>query len=88
MKEKICRKCLLGDLDEDDFIRAMKERIAEYPADKRTEESEYRRRLEICRGCEHLGNGMCALCGCYVELRAIKRQSFCPGRGDKWKAGK
>lgn len=87
MSRPFCRKCLLEDLDEDDFFRALKERIAAYPQNKRVGDSEYRRRLDICRGCEQLQNGMCALCGCYVELRAVKKQSFCPDIGDKWKAG-
>lgn len=88
MSKPFCRRCLLDDLDEDDFIRSLKERIDSYPAHKRTEDGEYRRRLEICRECRHLENGMCGLCGCYVELRAVKSSSFCPDTGNKWKAGK
>ena len=88
MSRPFCRKCLLEDMDEDEFFRAMKERIALYPQDKRAEESEYRRRLAICRSCEKLDRGMCTLCGCYVELRAVKKDSYCPCKGDKWKAGK
>ena len=87
MSRPLCRKCLLEDMDEDDFIRSMKERIAEYPEDKRVSGEEYRRRLEICRSCPRLENGMCGLCGCYVELRAVKNNTFCPATGDKWKAG-
>ena len=67
-----CRKCLLEDMDENDFLRDMRSHIEAYPADKRVSEDEYHRRLNFCKGCEKLVDGMCVLCGCYVELRALK----------------
>lgn len=82
-----CRKCLIESLDEDDFIRSLKEYIAAYPAEKRVDDDEYRRRLSLCRGCERLENGMCALCGCYVELRALKKGMGCPDTPDRWGSG-
>ena len=60
------------------------EYIAAVPEDKRVDENEYQRRLELCRSCEQLANGMCAVCGCYVELRALKPNSYCPGQGKFW----
>jgi hypothetical protein len=65
-----CRKCLLEDMDENDFLRDMRSHIAAYPADKKVSEEEYRQRLAFCKDCEKLVDGMCVLCGCYVELRA------------------
>ena len=67
-----CRKCLLEDMDENDFLRDMRSHIAAYPEDKKVSEEEYRRRLAFCKDCEKLVDGMCVLCGCYVELRALK----------------
>ena len=67
-----CRKCLLEDIDENDFLRDMRSHIAAYPADKKVSEDEYHRRLTFCKDCEKLVDGMCVLCGCYVELRALK----------------
>ena len=81
---KICRKCLLAELDEDDFVRSLKEYIAGYPEDKRVSGEEYRRRLGVCSGCERLTNGMCALCGCYAEVRALKPEAHCPDTPDRW----
>ncbi len=82
---KLCRKCLLAELSEDDYIRSLKEYIADYPADKRVSEEEYQRRLGVCTGCERLSNGMCAVCGCYAEVRALKPNAGCPEpSGDKW----
>ena len=80
---KICRRCLLDELDEDEYFRSLKEYIASYPEDKRCTDEEYGRRLAVCRECERLTNGMCAVCGCYVELRALKIKADCP-EGNKW----
>ena len=71
-----CRKCLLEDMDENDFLRDMRSHIAAYPADKRVSEDEYH--------CEKLVDGMCVLCGCYVELRALKIGMRCADIDKKW----
>ncbi len=80
-----CRKCLLDELDEDEYIRSLKDYIAAYPQEKRCSEAEYRKRLDICLECEQLSHGMCKLCGCFVELRALKKGMYCPDYGDRWK---
>lgn len=84
MNGKICRRCLLEDMDENDFFTQLKQYIEEYPAEKRSCETEYRRRLDICRSCTELINGMCRKCGCYVELRALKKEMYCPCDVPKW----
>lgn len=83
-KKPYCRKCLLDQLNEDDVIRSVKDYIAEYPMDKRCSSEVYSRRLEICSNCSQLSNGMCALCGCFVEVRALKIKTYCPDHIDKW----
>lgn len=80
-----CRKCLLDELDEDEYIRSLKDYIAAYPQENRCSENEYRRRLDICLECEQLSRGMCKLCGCFVELRALKKGMYCPDYGNRWK---
>lgn len=84
MNERICKRCLLAQMDEDANLAALKRYIAAYPAEKRCPPEEYARRLEICGSCEELSNAMCALCGCYVELRALKPEMYCPAHGNKW----
>lgn len=85
MSKPFCRKCLLDELDEDEYIRNLKDYISAYPQEKRCDEREYQRRLEICTKCEKLSNAMCALCGCYVELRALKKEMYCPDFDNRWK---
>lgn len=84
-KKPFCRKCLLDELDEDEYILSLKDYIAKYPQEKRCSEKEYQRRLNICLTCKHLSNATCALCGCYVELRALKKEMYCPDCGNKWR---
>ena len=73
-----CRKCLLEDMDENDFLRDMRSHIAAYPEDK------YHQRLAFCKNCDKLVDGMCVLCGCYVELRALKIGMRCADIDKKW----
>ena len=69
-----CRKCLLEDTDD----KSLYEKI------KRTDDKEYRRRLELCRQCDKLLAGMCRVCGCFVEILAANRNGFCPGEKHVW----
>ena len=58
--------------------------VAALPEEERAPEHVYRARLDLCLACEHLRDGTCALCGCYVEARAAKRGQRCPGVPPKW----
>lgn len=81
---KICRKCLLQDLDKDEYINNLLEYIKNYPEEKRIDAITYQNRLSACKSCDNLSEGMCALCGCFVELRALKKNSCCPDTNKKW----
>lgn len=49
-------------------------------------EAEYRRRLEICARCPRLRDGhTCGVCGCFVIVRARRREMACPDvGGERW----
>ncbi len=83
-KYRVCRKCLLKDLSEKDYFQNMYVYIANLPEDDRTGKEEYERRLSKCRECDHLLNGMCRLCGCFVEMRAAIALRHCPGSPPEW----
>ena len=77
MEQRICKKCLLRDMELED--KAM---ISNYvdkikPQD-RVSSNEYEARLEVCKGCDYLSEGTCEACGCYVEFRAISIRGKCP----------
>lgn len=78
-----CKRCLLEELSRQAFenIYAYIESI---PAGQRVPDAVYRQRLHSCKQCAHLLNGMCALCGCFVEVRAAKRLSGCPDTPRRW----
>ena len=80
-----CRRCLLSD---DASNRAAYATIADYIAsldpERKVDEETYARRLEACRACEHLHNALCAKCGCYVEVRCVKRALICPDVPPRW----
>lgn len=82
---KRCRRCLLRDMtDENDYYESVKHYRAVMPLRKRTPDDEYEQRLQICRVCEYLENGTCMQCGCYVEMRAARRDMHCPLQGGTW----
>jgi len=77
MNDLPCRRCLLHELGKDEFFRGIYEYIAGLGDDVRAPDSLYKERLEICRSCDNLIDGMCKLCGCFVEVRAVKKLSYC-----------
>jgi peroxiredoxin len=62
------------------FAQAM----ADFVADgcKTLSEAEYRRRIEVCDGCDQRRGNRCLVCGCYLRLKARGRAFRCPL--DKW----
>ena len=64
-----------------EYNKELKNLASEYasviPEAEKTPEAEYKRRLEICSECSYLVDGLCVLCGCFVEIRAAKRSQSC-----------
>lgn len=77
--KKICKRCLLRDLSEQDRANIEKYKAA---ITERVNEQVYEARLAACKSCEQLNSGTCNACGCYVELRALGELSKCPHK--KW----
>lgn len=78
---RICKKCLIGQ-EAEDYLRFIEKNRAAVPAESRASDAEYDRRIAICEECDYLTGPTCRACGCYVELRAIRKNSKCPYR--KW----
>ena len=62
----------------------VREWIDQLPPERRAPEELRQRRLSACRSCHSLADGLCALCGCYVEYRAAQRERACPDVPGKW----
>ena len=85
MTRPFCRRCLLEDMpSQAELARSVRELVDLLPEENRAPEEERLRRLDLCRSCDHLLDGMCALCGCYVELRAAKKRMACPDVPGRW----
>ena len=78
----LCKKCLLREAQGEEMYQSIMEYVKTIPPEEKASEAEYQRRLEICQKCERLTNGLCALCGCFVEVRAAKARMYCAN--DLW----
>lgn len=81
---KYCRKCLLKDMPENVYFKNLYDYIKGLNQDIKAEEGEYERRLNLCKECDNLINGMCRICGCFIELRAAIAKNYCPDPDNKW----
>ena len=81
-----CLKCLLQEIDEEEYISKLKRVILMMKASERASDEETNRRLLICKQCDYLERGTCLACGCYVELRSAMRHGKCPYK--KWTLNK
>jgi len=82
--EAVCKRCLLKDLQEDEYIKQVYEYIESLPDEIKADTALFQERLELCRVCNYLVNGMCKICGCFVEVRAAKKAQQCPGSVSRW----
>ena len=80
----ICKKCLIRDMAEKSYTENLKSYMQRIDENIKVSEQEYEKRLSICKQCESLLSGMCLKCGCYVELRAMKKKQKCPNIPNKW----
>lgn len=77
---RFCRKCLTRELTgQEEAFRSMWEYIENLDIEIKAPQSLYEKRLEICKECDMLLQGMCRKCGCYVEMRAAVGKNVCPG---------
>lgn len=81
---RVCRKCLPGGESGKEYFENLGKYIANLDDDVRVEQEIYEERLHKCAQCAQLLNGMCRLCGCYVELRAAIRVRKCPAVDRQW----
>ena len=79
-----CKKCLLKDMPENVYFKNLYDYIETLSDDIKADTKEYERRLSICKECDNLLNGMCRICGCFIELRAVIEKNYCPGMDRKW----
>ena len=84
MNQRFCKKCLLDKLFEEKEYQHLQDYIKNLDEYIKTEDKEYKERLGICMKCDNLINGMCKVCGCFVEMRAAVRKNYCPNIEKYW----
>ena len=84
MSQRFCRRCLLDELFEEKEYKHLQDYIKNLDEHIKTEEEEYKKRINICMGCDNLINGMCKICGCFVEMRAAVKKNYCPDIEKLW----
>lgn len=82
--QRICKKCLLMDIAPEEYLKHMRSYLEGLDEDIRTEEAQYQDRLSCCKDCEKLNEGICRICGCFVEYRAAIQIKNCPDVHPKW----
>ena len=81
---RYCRKCLLREMGENDYFTNLHRYIRNLDEDLKVSSEVYESRLDQCRQCEQLMSGMCRICGCYVDLRAVMKKNRCPKVCPPW----
>lgn len=84
MKQRFCKKCLLDELFEEKEYQHLQDYIRNLDNHIKTEDEEYKKRLDTCKQCDNLINGMCKVCGCFVEMRAAVKKNYCPDVERYW----
>lgn len=83
-KLRICPRCeWTKEMIEKELLK-LQDYIDRIPEEDKVEEEEYERRLRICDGCGELRSGLCGQCGCYVAVRAARKNGYCPHVREKW----
>ena len=65
-------------------LMKLKDYIENIPDEEKVTDEEYEKRLLICDGCKELRSGLCGQCGCYVAVRAVRKNGYCPNIKAKW----
>ena len=65
MSQRFCRRCLLDEMFEEKEYMHLQDYIKNLDKHIKTEDEEYKKRLDICKGC-----------GCFVEMRAAAKKNY------------
>ena len=73
-------------MDENEYFTDLRKYIAQIDKDLKVEDEEYQDRLAKCKECDNLLSGMCRICGCFVEMRAVMKKNHCPAVEKRWRS--
>jgi len=82
--KRICKKCLLKDFAPEEYLNNMRAYINGLDDEIKAVQEIYLERLSHCETCDKLNEGICRICGCFVEYRAAIKLKQCPDIHPKW----
>lgn len=66
------------DLPREKYEALVRHHINQLDESLRVSEAVWKERVRLCDRCEYQQNKMCRMCGCFVEVRASRRNMSCP----------
>lgn len=81
---RICKKCFLTDFAPEEYLNNMRAYLDGLDEEIKAEKDVYEERLSHCEGCDKLNEGICRICGCFVEYRAAIKLKRCPDIHPRW----
>lgn len=82
--KRMCKRCLLQDFAPEEYLENMRIYLNGLDETTKAEDSLYRERLSHCEECTNLNEGICRICGCFVEFRAAIKIKTCPAVHPLW----
>lgn len=79
-----CKRCLLKDIAPEEYLDHMRIYLSGLSEEVKADETLYQERLVCCEACDALKDGICKICGCFVEYRAAIKENYCPGIHPSW----
>ncbi|NLK74462.1 MAG: hypothetical protein GX288_04140 [Clostridiales bacterium] len=80
----MCKKCLLSEIAPEEYIANMRIYLNGINDNLKASEELYQSRLDKCKQCDNLIEGLCRICGCFVEYRAAIKSRQCPAIHPQW----
>ncbi len=84
MEARLCPRCFDDPQLQEEFARRAMDYALELPPEQCVEEGVYQARLTACEKCEYLAKGACGKCGCFVIVRARRKNKDCPLFPSRW----
>lgn len=82
--ENYCRNCLFSDQEKIEMQKSLEEYLSSLSPETKAGERLFEERLKLCTACPDQLDGLCRICGCFVQARAAKQQSYCPAVSRRW----
>jgi hypothetical protein len=83
--KEVCPACFDDPYLDEQLLKNAVDYAMALPEDICVDEIEYKKRLDECSACVNLSRGVCGRCGCFVLVRARRKNKSCPLSEDRWR---